>query len=494
MTDRPNSQPDPSSVEGGYLPDLEAFNRTWSDEPRIEGLEDIFTAVVDFERHGGEFPAKTHLFKERTRIIPYGDFEDEQTIRGFMVRTGDQEIARYFPPDSIGIAIKHRRPKFRRLSRVSAEEHVKEHLKLQDTHVELIIGVDRDGGPGVVSLNNPQDYLKGRFGDPDYPMIFLEFRYPRYLDDALKRSFENNIRTMMACFNTASEFPGEYNGGDPLAAYTPESVEEHVQQMLLAIAGNESESRRAKEWFKAPEHWIYCSELAHVATSAGLLVPLNRTACVPLCGESVWENFCRIVEAHNRGEETPVVRDNKNKLVSLVRLAEAPEDLQPVAQYAPEDCREAEARKLSFKPMTMVDIIDHAFQAYFPREALGESIAPVQAAILRKMKRGIFESIGMDGLSETDARRVSVERLLASIIEVVETEHADYAAFRKALEPYLQEARTIAGPRPGSKSGEGFFVPPSLFHLIAEGHHDEGLLGLEYVGHGVHFSLLKRAD
>lgn len=57
------------------------------------------------------------------------------------------------------------------------------------------------------------------------------------------------------------------------------------------------------------------------------------------------------------------------------------------------------------------------------------------------------------------------------------------------MTPLLDQARQITGPR---GDGNGLFTPPSLFHVVAQGKQPGGLLGLEYVGHGVHFSLVNQ--
>ena len=52
----------------------------------------------------------------------------------------------------------------------------------------------------------------------------------------------------------------------------------------------------------------------------------------------------------------------------------------------------------------------------------------------------------------------------------------------------MVEARQLTGPR--DASGAGLFVPPSLLHVIAQGKHAGGLLRLQYVGHGLHVSMV----
>ncbi len=79
------------------------------------------------------------------------------------------------------------------------------------------------------------------------------------------------------------------------------------------------------------------------------------------------------------------------------------------------------------------------------------------------------------------------------MLQVVGTEYENYDAFRTALGPVMAQARQLTGPR--DDSGAGYFVPPSALHLVALGCPGDtrcgGLIGLDYVGHGVHVSAVK---
>lgn len=469
--------------------DLNKLAEQWPNGHQIETTEDAFSVTIDIEI-GTPVKIGTHLFGDTLRIIPYDERDNATDADGRQIGRGDSIMADYFSPGSVGFAIKHHRPQHRTLDKDLSEKLMKDHLKLQDTHIGLVIGVEHEGHPGVIALNNPQNYRQGKFWEPDYPMIFFKIKYPEYLPEGYAKIFENNIRTMMAGFNAVSDFPYHYNGGDPLAVYNIPKLTEHCRNMMLAIAGNGKESARARAWFKKPEQLIYCSELAHISASAGLLFPLNAKTFEPLVGSAVWQGFAEMVNKHNAGEVTPFVKLNENKLVRHVRLALGPDDLSPFTQYAPEGISDM----LAFQPMTMADIVFNAISAHFPRETLGERIGPVQAIALEKMKSGLFETMGIDQLPETAQPRIAVEQLMERITGVVKTNHGTYGAFRSALKPLLEEARKMTCPRPGTQNGKGYFVPPSLFHLVAQGKHKQGLIGLEYVGHGLHFSMLRQSN
>ncbi len=473
--------------------DLNKLNEAWPDGPPIRRIEDAFTVKVDLGDKR-QFDAPTHLFGDQIIILPYADEigEPVKDADGRRIDRGDGVIATVFPPNEIGYAIKHHRLANRLLTPQMAENDLGEQIKLQDTHIELVIGVVRDKHPGVITLNNPQIYQDGRFGDAGYPMVFVKPRFPEYLAAAHRTAFRDNIRTMMAGFNAVSQFPFDYNGGDPLAAFNCAKITEHAKQMVFAIAGDESLASAAREWFNDPANMIYCAELAHVTSSAGLLVPLNARTFTPLVGAETWKRFLQMIVEHNGGGMTPFVQLNDNKLSRLVQLSLAPEDLLPVYEYAPADQRQQETSKLAFAPWTMADILDHAMQAYFPREKLGEQIAGAQARVLRAMKPGLLEMLRMDSLPPQDPRRMAVEVLFEQIVGIVGQSYENYTAFRAVLKSSLEAARKITGPRPGDESGQGYFVPPCLLHRVAQNKHGGGILGLSYVGHGLHFSMTKR--
>ena len=140
------------------------------------------------------------------------------------------DIARFVAPGEVAISIKHHAP----------HPEPKEAVKLQCTHVQIVIGVQLDGAGGAITLNNPQDYHTdvGLFGTEVYPMIFVKPRFPNAVSADSARRYVDNIRTWAVIANTYSEFPiGNYNGNDPLATRTVPQVEAFGTKLLDAITG-----------------------------------------------------------------------------------------------------------------------------------------------------------------------------------------------------------------------------------------------------------------
>jgi hypothetical protein len=138
--------------------------------------------------------------------------------------------------------------------------------------------------------------------------------------------------------------------------------------------------------------------------------------------------------------------------------------------------------------MTQADMLDEFMRTHLPRELFGEGLASAQAAVLEAMKPALLEQTRLNELPETDPRRQELDAFFAKLVEAVGQSYGSYAEFRTAVEPYLAQGRAITGPR--GDSGEGLFVPPSLFHVAAQGRH-AGLLRFQYEGHGVHASAVK---
>jgi hypothetical protein len=491
----PTEQSENITQLSNYEVDIAAANELWTPAVPFEQPADIWTALV---RVGEQtIPAPTHLFGDVINIIPYSNDDGVADAAGKVFERGDQEIAKVFKPGQIGIALKNHRPEKHVVDLNEADAaNMKEDFKLQDTHIELVVGVEEaeHGMPGAITLNNPQNYENGAFGNAIYSMIFFRPMLPEYAA-ASEAEYTANSLLALVGFNATTNFPGDYNGGDPLGAKNPEKLGIYVDQMVRAIAGDTD----AKEWFQTDENQVYCAELAFVALNAGILTPLNRTFMEPRVGAEVWASFVEQVEIHNRGvdefQETGSISEentsnflafNENKRAGMIRLPEISDDLRPVADLNP-----ADAGKMAFQAMTMSDIVREFMRTHIPREKLGEPLAPVQGAILAKMKPGLFEAMKMDDMPDTDPRKIAVSQLFDQIVEVVSTQFASYEEFQKNIEPFMQKAREITGPRPGDEIGEGLFVPPSLYHSVAQGHQAGGIMGMQYEGHGVHVTAVR---
>ena len=495
--DDTDDQSDNVTQLSDYTVDFDRMNEQYPGEFPITKIEDAWIAMV---KVGDQvLPSPTHLFGDVVNVIPYSNEDGGVDAAGEDFARGDQEIAKVFTPGKLGIGLKMHRPENRVVDLNAADASaMKEDFKLQDTHIEIVVGVEQaeHGYAGAITLNNPQNYEQGRFGNPTYSMIFLEPTYPEYINVELEQQYESNIRTALVGFNAVTDFPGDYNGGDPLGANDTETLLTYVDQMVRAIAGD----AEAQSWFEQDANLIYCAELAFIAFSGGLHAPLNRTFMEPRVGAEVWEQFVAQVELHNKGvdefQETGNISEpsnflalNDNKRVGMVRIELASEELVPVWMYAPD--QETAKSTLALQPMTMADIVKEFMRTHIPREKLGEELAPVQAAVLGKMRPGLYEVMAIDQMPADHPARMAVDALFDQILEVVGKSYGSYAEFQETLAPLMAQAQMLTCPRPDAQPGDGLFTPPSLFHVAAQGTY-KGLMGMQYLGHGVHVQNVKK--
>lgn len=520
-------------ASSGYEIDVAKANQLFPDPnvPIREGHpEDAFSVVVDLG--GKKIVANTHMFTQQVNIIPYANPEVEGAVATSEGGHGDAIIAKYIKPGEVGFMVKNHRPVYRSLAFDANDPEMKENFKLQDTHVGIIVGVNRGGVAGAISINNPKRYEQGAFGEPEYPMVFVKPTFPQGVTADQQKLYFDNIRTMAVLFNTVSSFPGDYNGGDPLGARNPTEVKRHVAMMVKAIGGD----TQAQAFFSDPQNMIYCAELAHVAASAGILVPLNKQNVVGLKGkgdavvtEADWSKFISVVAAKWPFNKSPLPSsDTGEPNDRLADLAGYKPDfaglsaLKPIDSVARLPAREdgQPAKGLAFEPMTMADVVQHFLRTHIPRdpdrqqgtalEGTGEGIAPMQAAVLAKMEPGLYETMKLDANNPQRVRSIADDQLMSlpqrvaggeqvkftvkdvfdAIVKVVGKSYGSYQEFQVAVQPWLVLSRNITGPR--GDSGEGLFVPPSLLHVIAQGGHPGGYLGLQYLGHGMHFSIVKK--
>ncbi|HVS15745.1 MAG TPA: hypothetical protein VMV46_17615 [Thermoanaerobaculia bacterium] len=510
------AQPDAAPARPpAWVADLDALRATFFGGPPIESVEDLFRVRLTLD--GRTWTAPTHLFGDgpdgALRLVPYDNGDAATDVTGAPFGRGDRVIAELFPPGEIGFAVKHHRAAQRALDLPYRSTYLlREEIKLQDSHLQLVVGVERDGAPGAITLSAPQTYESGRFGARSYPMLFLRPVWPAWLAPEQVRAFRDNLRTMMVGFSSVSGFPSDYSGGDTMGASTPETVREHVAQMVRAIGGDEE----ALRWFREPEQRLYCAELGYLATNAGLLAPLNARTLVPMVGQEAWDAFVAQVELHRAGETSRFASLNDNRYIPLVELTAAPGDLRPAPEYAPRPL--APADTLAFPPQTVADLIRVYLRVVLPamseatvavRPPMGSAaasadlepgkpprlptggteLAVLRAELVRSLRPGVVQLLALHGRPGDDPGRQPVEAIFERLAEAAGEQGLDDDELLAALEPLLDalgvHVRTLPSP------AGALLAPPSLFHAVAQDLWPAGLLDLEPVGHGLHVSLLR---
>jgi len=467
--------------------DLKKAEKVWG--RKFSSLSNLFSTKLHLPGENEPINIPTHMLGQSEgtiRIIAYRS----GTTRSQGWKEADQEdLVRYIPPGELAISVKHRCP------RPIPEPFDK--LKFQCRHVQVAVGVKINDKPGVVTINQPQDYHRYRdqhrqdevpyrlFGNADYPMFFIKPKFPDGLSARQKRQYVDNIRTWVIIANTFTEFPSRetYNGKDPIATHCVEKIEILGEKLLRAMIGE----RQAKEWLKAEENKVYCSEFVHAALNLGIHYPLNK--------RMLPENLYRRVEEEIK---TGVfLGHNPNEFASHVKLQMAPEDLRPITEVAKPKSQDPALEKifdprLATRLYTWADMLVTCMQKTIPRKERGESLAPLQRSLLLEMKETMLELFFLRSTSESHSDRQKFERIYSEMLDVVERSYEKYEEFQNKLTPLTEQLRQLS--RDLQKAVD-YIITPNCYLVNAteslEGKSPGGILEWQYLGHGLHDSMLK---
>lgn len=448
--------------------DLEAARRLWGNEPPLDSVHDLHRLRVDLENRS--LWVGPQLFDVPLAIVPYADHDDLNDASGRPVARGDQELARRLAPGEIGLAIRHQRPKNRTLDVGAAARQLLPEVGLRYTHLEVLVGVVRDGERGVVSLNSPPAYAGGRFGGPDYPMIFYRLDFSAFGER--EPEVLRSLRAWLVAFGSLLTFPVQYQGQDPLAASTPQRVTEHARRAVEAIAGDEE----SRQWFREKENQLYCSEYALLAINAAVQHPLHAEEMTPLVGEKVWRRFTREVERFDAGLSSGFTLPRLNRLAALV-------DIRP-SENIP---LKGEERELAIVPMTLVDMVERSVVALIPPTEIDPAAAEARAALLGTLAVQARTRVSIEDEEELRQLDELLQRLLALELRAVGEYRPE--RHREELRPLLDEIESLLCAPPRSQSC--LYAPPALFPWIAQGDWPAHGVRVEYLGHGIHYSLVR---
>jgi hypothetical protein len=94
-------------------------------------------------------------------------------------------------------------------------------------------------------------------------------------------------------------------------------------------------------------------------------------------------------------------------------------------------------------------------------------------------------------LAENHPIRIEIEKIFQQVLAVVGKQHQNYEEYSEALRPYLLKIHQHIEKIEGAINA---FIPPHCYLVRAtnfiEGKPGQGLLGWQYLGHGLHESML----
>jgi hypothetical protein len=326
-----------------------------------------------------------------------------------------------------------------------------ETLKFQCTHAQAVI---KNGKDFVFTINNPQDYESGRFGKSNYPMIFVRPVLTDRISTELKKDYYQNIKNWLLLLNTYTEFPSDYNGGDPLNGSYIKDIKRFGDLILgkILIGTSEFDAELSK-------HPVYCAELIYLALNLGLYYPLNR------------EEFLDIED--NLGD---ILNDNDNPFIDKFPFLLC-ENLEPINKVLGFDIIDNElfSDNLAIRPLTSGEMLTNFFK---------ESINSTDLYKLSSIKRTEFICSILNKFNNSTIEFNIEAQEQDMLLNVIAKEYESLESFNMSLFRILNLVE--------SKMNKNKFIPPHTFIQRIQNNSANNIMNFEYVGHGLHDSFLTK--
>lgn len=389
--------------------------------------------------------------------------EDELKIISYDNSNGTEQLslAKAMGKRRIAISIKHHAQK--------ASDDSLEIMKLQCSHAQLVVR----SGADVLTLNNPQSYEEGLFGDESYPMIFLMPNYQIEMSEEKVLAYDKNIIAWASLINTYSHFPGDYNGGDPLTAKNLKEAHYFGKKVLDAFLGNAD----AIEWLKLEDNKLYCAEMVFLALTLGSTFPLTEKFLSLELVSSLRKAF----------QDKRLSLVNENPQFTKLNIDLPDSSLMPLRLVSEEVINNGFGDGLAIQPMLVSDMITSYIKNTVPRRELGESCGKYQVELLQKSKQFLNMFLPHQEIQNSSSK---INSLISKLEIVLGSEHGSYLAFQTTLKAILSE---IDNEVARISSASNMFIPPHAFLVRAIENKVEnrvkGIFAIDYLGHGVHQSL-----
>ncbi len=482
--------------------------------PPLPHTEDLYTLEVDLAK---PLHLKTHVFGHN-EIVPYRPLNCAKNGTPIFPLTLGEPIdaaghvvpveelqKEAFKPGQVFIALRSGRPLVRRLNKghheLSRRLSRAWNFHHNDMHSSFVIGTN--GGPCPLHIPAVEDL--GTMGKEMYPSLYFSLRFPSFpaLGAAEIAAFHENIATMALVFATQACLPEaseRLKGTDSILGTTPDELIECARRAILAALGDAD----SKDWFRHPDHRIYCGEFIHLAVAAGIHCPLNEAYWVsrlipgdPAASRHKFAEFESAIRLHNEATDLATSQAfsrgqaSTNRSLQKLKLSLSAPDLRPIATYAPDVLKDAVSVLMPFELLTPSQDIACVIESYLGPKAIDDISLKFVALSLREMKGTMIEMLQLDRQGKEDlARRASevIDRTIKAVLAAARGSGKEWPRLRTLLAP-LDEICDLPRRSDGRPFVSAF---PSLFHFISSGDHPNlnGILSLDFLGHGLPIGLV----
>jgi hypothetical protein len=479
--------------------DLHKFNQLvgdWAGKP-VDDLRRLFIKQVILDD-------ETTVDSETIKVPGFIGITDElevQNADGQMV-PGHDDIAKFLERDGLhictyqwhkeryGVTLDLRQP-------LEKEIFTEAFIKNEGHHSGAVVPAQRKDQNGnlissYATYNEPDSYHGGLYGRDGYVAVSQRLVFPEFVTPQQARGYTDSIVCWMGLLNPFTQFPNDYNGGDPTRVSNRAALSEILRNGLLAALGDAA----AIAFFRNPANLTYCAEFVFINLNTPVY-PFNKRGLTKLLGdEAKAAKILALRDQHNSGQSTVLSRQTGNPEFKKfhIQMPVVPEDLPPLDELLVEKGQTLDLTTIPLPPFKVSQLIRRAFRVLLKPEEVNndQKLAEARTKLFKSMEPAIIQQLGLESLPTSAPERVAVRQFLDIVSQTLAQPAANREAFDQQINGLLAKADEMlvgAGDR-------AYFVPPRFYVDLGQPDGDETLpkgwgFRLETVGALVARSVIK---
>ncbi|MBD2067831.1 hypothetical protein H6F93_09905 [Leptolyngbya sp. FACHB-671] len=447
--------------------DLQKFNQLvgdWAGKP-VDDLKRLFTKQVILDD-------QTTVNSETIKVPGFIGITDDLQVQNANGQTvsGHEDIAKFLDRDGLyictyqwhkeryGVPLDLRQP-------LAQDIFTEAFIKNEGHHSGAVVPAQRKDSSGnltksYATYNEPDSYHGGLYGSDGYVAVAQRLVFPEFVTPKQARGYTDSIVCWMGLLNPFTQFPSNYNGGDPTRVSNRAALTEILKNSLLAALGDPG----AIAFFKNPANLTYCAEFIFVNLNTPVY-PFNKRGLAKLLNgdEAKAAKILELRDQHNRGQSTVLSRQTGNPEFKKfhIQMPVVPEDLLPLDELLAANGQNVKPDTIPVPPFKVSQLIRRAFRVLLKPEEVNNDrkLSEARAKLFKSMEPAIIQQLGLENLPPSAPELVAVRQFLDIVVQTLSQPASNREEFDQQINGLLAKADEMlvgAGDR-------AYFVPPRIY-------------------------------
>jgi len=457
--------------------DLQKFNQLvgdWAGKP-VDDLKRLFIKQVILDD-------ETTVDSETIKVPGFIGITDDLQVQNANGQTvsGHEDIAKFLERDGLyvctyqwhkeryGVPLDLRQP-------LEQDIFTEAFIKNEGHHSGAVVPAQRKDQNGnliqsYATYNEPDSYHGGMYGRDGYVAVAQRLVFPEFVTPKQARGYTDSIVCWMGLLNPFTQFPSNYNGGDPTRVSNRAALTEILRNGLLAALGDAG----AIAFFKNPANLTYCAEFVFVALNTPVY-PFNKRGLAKLLNgdEAKAAQILELRDQHNRGQSTVLSRQTGNPEFRKfhIQMPVVPEDLPPLDELLAANGQTVNSDTIPVPPFKVSQLIRRAFRVLLKPEEVNndQKLAEARTKLFKSMEPAIIQQLGLESLPPSAPELVAVRQFL----DVVSQTLAQPASSREEFDQQINGLLAKADEMLVGAGDRAYFVPPRFYVDLGQRDGDE---------------------